>query len=100
MEDKTYKIVLADGTELGGLRLNGNNYISDTEVTEATFAGKLGRVIISDGEIAETHENMELVQIQKHSDGWWFILRDVPESERAARQLRADVDYLLVMEEL
>lgn len=29
MDEKTYAITLADGTALTGLRLNGNNYISD-----------------------------------------------------------------------
>ena len=32
MDEKIYKITLADGTEIRNLRLNGNNFISDTPV--------------------------------------------------------------------
>ena len=37
MEERAWKITLADGTSLGSLKLNGNNFISTTEVTEEMF---------------------------------------------------------------
>ena len=46
MAKGTFTITLADGTQLGGLELNGNKFVSKAEVTEETFKGKLGRVKI------------------------------------------------------
>ena len=83
--------------------LNGNNFITTQEITEATFAGKLGKVVIAgDAEADEAgligeHHNMELVQIQKHGAENWFILRDIPADELEKRQIRADVDYALML---
>ena len=37
--EKSFKITLADGTQLKNLKLNGNNYISKTEITEDDFKG-------------------------------------------------------------
>ena len=92
------------------MELNGNNFVSKKEVTAETFRGKLGRVIIDgDAEADEagligTHENMELVQVAHYTrathgmeDGYYFVLRDIPADEQEKRQLRADVDYALML---
>ena len=110
MAKGAFTVTLADGTQLGGLELNGNNFVSKTEVTADTFKGKLGRVIIEgDAETDEvgligTHEHMELVQVAHYTqathglvDGWYFSLRDIPADEQEKRQLRADVDYALML---
>ena len=36
-----FTITLSDGSQLEGLALNGNNFISKNEVAETTFAGNL-----------------------------------------------------------
>lgn len=110
MAKGTFTVTLADGTQLGGLELNGNNFVSKTEVTADTFKGKLGRVIIEGNAEADeagligTHEHMELVQVAHYTqathglaDGWYFALRDIPADEQEKRQLRADVDYALML---
>ena len=110
MAKGTFTVTLADGTQLGGLELNGNNFVSKKEVTEETFRGKLGRVVIEgdveadEARLIGTHENMELVQIAHYAqathgceDGYYFVLRDIPASEQEKRQLRADVDYALML---
>ena len=110
MEKGTFSITLADGTRLAGLELNGNNFRSETEISEATFAGKLSHVVISgDAEADEAgligeHNHMELVQIAHYTqkvhgcpDGWYFILRDIPTAELEKLQQRADIDYLAMM---
>ena len=109
-KENVITITLADGTQLSGLEMNGNNFISPVEVTEETFRGKLGKVVISGN--AETdeagligeHEHMELVQIAHYTqathgmpDGWYFILREIPAEEREKRQLRADVDFAIML---
>ena len=103
MTNKTFTVTLADGTQLGGLELNGNNFITTQGITESTFAGKLSRVIISGDANADMfgligeHHNMELVQIQKHGAENWFILRDIPAGELERMQNRGDIDYIAMM---
>ena len=92
------------------MELNGNNFVSKTEITADTFRGKLSKVVISgDAEADEagligTHEHMELVQIAHYTqavhgceDGYYFVLRDIPTNEMEKRQLRADVDFALML---
>ena len=110
MAKGTFTVTLADGTQLGGLELNGNNFFSKKEVTEETFRGKLSKVTITgDAEADEAgligeHEHMELVQIAHYTqathgmtDGYYFVLRDIPVEEQEKRQLRADVDYAIML---
>ena len=82
MEKRTWKITLADGTSLDGLDLNGNNFISSTAVTEATFAGKLSSVTIEGPDGTQTHEDMKLVQISKVGKKYWFILAEKTAEEK------------------
>ena len=55
MEDKIYKITLSDETVLDNLRLNGNNFISSSEINESVFDGNCSIVTINDGEKDEVH---------------------------------------------
>ena len=88
-----YTITLSDGTKLKDLSLNGNNFVSKTKVTEDLFAFNLSPVMIND----EEHEQMELVQIQEHEDGYYIVLRDVTDAEIAAAKVRADIEYIAMM---
>ena len=110
MAKGTFTVTLADGTQLGGLELNGNNFSSKTKVTEETFRGKLAKVTITgDAEADEAgligeHEHMELVQVAHYTqathgmaDGYYFVLRDIPAAELEKLQDRADIDYLAMM---
>lgn len=110
MSKSNFTITLADGTQLGGLEMNGNNFVSKMEVTADTFRGKLGRVVIT-GEaeydqagLLGEHLNMELIQIahytqKKHGliDGWYFVLKDIPAEKLERIQNRADLEYLAMM---
>lgn len=90
-------IALSNGTELTGLELNGNNYISPEKLTEDTFADGLSPVVIN----GEEHEQMALVQCIQHADGRsWFILRDATPEEAAQAKLRSDIDYLALMSDI
>lgn len=89
MNEKTYKITLADGTVIEPLTLNGNNFVSEKEITAEIFDNKLDTVTIEspDGS-KEDHKNMELVQVKKYDDGFYFILRDIDPDELEKRELR------------
>jgi hypothetical protein len=100
MGDKIYKITLTDGTVINDLKLNGNNFISSTEIEESIFDGNLLTVTINDGEKDELHTNMELVQITKVDDKYWFVLREVPETELAFVKMQSDIEYVAMMSEI
>lgn len=99
--EKSWKITLSDGTKLENLGMNGNNFISETEVTEETFNGKLSRVIVEgneDGqETKQEYEHMELVQIIHYEDGYYFILRELSERELKDEKMQSNLDYLAMM---
>lgn len=84
------KIALSDDTVLK-VEVNGNNYISKTAISEATFEDNLSEVVI-DG---VTYENMVLVQLVEHEDGtYWFILREKTAQEIENEKLRSDIEFL------
>ena len=82
------------------LRLNGNNYISDKELTADVFLGNLAKVIVNDGERDTVYENMELVQIVKYDEEYWFVLRTMTKKELQDLKNRADIDYLAMMSDI
>ena len=98
--DKLYTVILADGTELSGLHLNGNNFVSDTPVMKEQFDFNCSPVTISDGTITETHENMELNHLQVIDGKWYFVLLDISERELWQRKVAADMQYISMMTEV
>lgn len=96
MEDKTYTITFTDSSTIENLRLNGNNFVSSTEITADMFDGNMSEVIISDGAAETILHNAELIQIADYGDlGWYFILREIPAEELEKRQTRANIDGLV-----
>ncbi|MBR0035371.1 MAG: hypothetical protein IJP54_06815 [Synergistaceae bacterium] len=99
-----YVITLSDGTRLENLKLNGNNFITTHEISEATFSGKLSHVKIECndddmklGGIRGEFSNMELVQCKKYGAEWWFILREIPQEKYELLRLAGNVDYVAMM---
>ena len=110
MAEAIYTLKFSDGSQMTGLKLNGNNFVSAVEVSARDFRGKLSGVEIAgtgegvDGSICGLHEHMELVQVAHYTqvehglpDGWYFVLRDIPAEEYEALQNRSDIDYIAMM---
>lgn len=99
--EKVWKITLADGTTIENLALNGNNFVSAKKITEDMFEGKLSEVTIEgqlDGqEFNQTYTNMELVQIAKYGNKYYFILREKSQKEIEQEQIKSNIDYLAMM---
>lgn len=93
VEEKTYTITLADGSQLTNLRLNGNNFVSETLVERSQFTGKLYEVSINDGMKTDTYQDMTLLQIAEYTDGWYFILAPIDKEEK----MRSDIDYIAML---
>lgn len=97
MDSKTYTITLADGTVLDNLKLNGNNFISNTAINADIFNENCYTVIISDGVNSETY-NMEFVQVTEQEPGkYWFVLRELSASELARIKMQSDIEYVAMM---
>lgn len=97
MDEKNYKITLADGTELSNLTMNGNNFISEATIDPGIFQSNCSPVVISDGEHDETHENMELVQVTEVNGQSWFVLRDMTPKELEQAKIKSNIEYLAMM---
>ena len=99
--EKSWKITLSDGTQLKDLKQNGNNFVSETEITADIFNGNLSKVVIEDqnGNVQEC-EHMELVQIAHYKDGYYFVLRELTQDELKEIKTQADIEYLAMMSDI
>lgn len=97
MDEKSYKVTLADGTVLDDLALNGNNFISNEPVNASVFEANCSPVVINDGTHDEIHEHMDLVQVTEVAGKSWFVLRDIPQSELDQAKIKSDIEYLAMM---
>lgn len=99
--EKSWKITLANGTQLKDLKQNGNNFVSETEITADIFNGNLSKVVIEDEEgNVQEYEHMELVQIVHYEDGYYFILRELSKEELERIKTQADIEYLAMMSDI
>lgn len=80
--EKSFKITLSDGTKFENLKLNGNYYITQKEITEKDFQGKLLKVVIED---------------LHYEDGYYFALREMTQDELDKIKTQADIEYLAMM---
>ena len=96
MELKKYTMTLANGNILNNLELNGNNYVSETEVTTDIFEGNISPIEISDGDNVEIFDNMELVRIANWENKWWVLILE-KEPIPVETKLQADIIYLAMM---
>lgn len=97
MDEKIYKITLADGTVINNLTMNGNNFISNEAIKASIFEANCCPVTINDGTSEEVHENMELVQITSVEGKSWFVLRDLTEREITTAKMQSDIEYVAMM---
>jgi hypothetical protein len=99
--EKSFKITLSDGTKFENLKLSGNYYITQKEITEKDFKGKLSKVIIEETEDKKTTKNeythMELIQILHYEDGYYFALRELSQDEIDKITIQSNIEYLAMM---
>lgn len=93
----SYTITLGDGSKLEGLERNGNTFETAQNITEETFDGKLGHIVVEDGETEEEFENVVLVRLWKVEETVYFVLRELTQDEVSQMQNRADIEYIAMM---
>ena len=99
-KSRLWKITLSDGTKLENLGLNGNNFISGAKITEDDFKGKLSKVTVEGKDFKQEYNNMELVQIAHYEDGYYFVLREIPQEELDKLKMQSDIEYLAMMSDI
>ena len=84
-----YKIILADGTALENLVLNGNNFIAQTEVDDAALKDNMATVTITnleDGTAEQIEDGVLLSNIVR--DGCSWIVLGQKSAEQKATEAR------------
>lgn len=79
-----YKIILADGTTLENLVLNGNNFIAQTAVDDAVFKDNMASVTITnldDGTAEQIEDGVLLSNIVREGCSWLVLGQKTPEQK-------------------
>lgn len=95
-----YSVKLADGAELKNLKLNGNNFISDTIIDESIFENNLDKVSIIDNEGNIEELNNAKVVFAKVLEKQSFILIEKTKEEvekETLYQLLADLTETVLL---
>lgn len=98
-----YKITLANGTEIGNLELNGNNYISPTAVDSAVFDGNMSTVTITDvdsGDTQQITDGVLLSNIVRDGRAWIVIGQKSAEQKQQEAVDTAVTDLQLALAEV
>lgn len=95
--EEIFSIILADGTVIDNLTLNGTNYVSSSEIHKEIFSDNCSPLRIVNGNDEEIIPHAELVCCYGANDGWHIAFRRITEDELFKAKLRADVDYLAMM---
>ena len=92
--EENITLILADGTVIDNLKLNGNNLISQTNVGEDKLSAvNLSHVTINGVE----YRDMLLRNYWKDIDGWHIVISEVTPQERLEARINAKLDYLAMM---
>ena len=94
-----YTITLPSGTKLENLKLNGNNFVSESEIDESLFTDLVDEVKIEGSEEDEqsyTMNNVYLLQQVHYGDGYYFILAEkvISDQEKINAQLMLQIAML------
>jgi len=94
-----YKIVLADGTIIENLKLNGNNFIPETPIDANIFNGNLSKIsIIDSDENIEELNDFRIVLAEVSGRQSFIIAEKTLEEKRDERVASTEVDIVTLEE--
>ena len=94
-----YKIVLADGTIIDNLELNGNNYIPETPIDINIFNGNLDKISIIDSEKnIEELNHCSIVFAEVAGKQSFIISEKSSEEKREERVTKTEIDIVTLEE--
>lgn len=95
-ENMSYKLILANGTELENLEMNGNTLISETEVLAEMFSDENMKTVtlVETDEQGNEHETVfryaQTNGVFHEEDGYHFVIWGAGPTEIALHELRED----------
>ena len=87
------KIVFKNGLEIEAEK-NGNSLITENR---PDFPLDLSCVTVAENGTEYTYRNAEIIKCASIDERFWFAFREIPETERAARQMQANIEYIAMM---
>ena len=98
MEEKTFKITLADGTVISNLKKSGSNFVSETEIDESKLKDNCSPMTIEDSDgNKEVHENGIFIQEKQYptaGPGYYLAFGDKSKEELYKEGVQSQIDYL------
>lgn len=82
-----YTLILADGTKIENLALNGDSFVSKERIDETVFQDNLSTLTIMHDEETEVRHNLEYTGQLEGADGWYFSFADIPPQEVVNRNV-------------
>lgn len=90
------RIAFKNGTEIEA-EANGSSMITDIK---PEFPPDLSEVTVAGAGGERVYRNAEIIECASVDGRYWFSFREVPETERAARQMQANIEYIAMMTEV
>ena len=90
------KIAFQNGTEMEAEE-NGSSLITDSS---PDFPADLSSVAVIGAGGERIYKNAEIVECASVDNRYWFTFREIPESERIARQTQANIEYVAMMADI
>lgn len=86
-------IKLSDGTKLKNITLNGDTFVSESEIADSVFEGKLDTVEITDSETKEVTvlHDAELLLNKAFGEEWWFVIQEKSPENKQLAQITNDI---------
>ena len=98
--DKLYTVILHDGTNIEGLRKNGDNYISKKELRPDIFNENLIEIVEVSDDRTEHYNMMKLAHLTKTGDEWWFSFIPLNNYELLEIKIKSDIEYIAMMTDI
>lgn len=87
------KITFTNGMAIEAEK-NADSLITDRK---PDFPPDLSVVTVTGRDGEQIYKNAEIIECASVDDRYWFSFREMPEKERAAKQLQANIEYIAMM---
>ena len=77
--------------------VNGSSLITDSR---PDFPSDLSSVTVTGTDGERIYRDAEIIECASVDNRYWFSFREVPETERATRQMQANIEYIAMMTDI
>ena len=90
------KITFANGMVVEAEE-NASSLITDSK---PGFPADLSVITVTGVNGSHIYRNADIIECASVDNRYWFSFREVPETERAARQVQANIEYIAMMADI